>query len=136
MRVISYKRSEFLMPWKWHKRNPLERFILDIPYALYFSIVPSRDAINEVLKRGKAGGGMGGGVTWRPMEVTAEEYDAILQAWRDFDLRKVLRIKKQDIPDLGFVFDEEIMAIPRHLAYLKRSREKYQDRFRKKVHLS
>jgi len=29
------------------------------------------------------------------------------------------------IPEGGFVFDDEILAIPHHLDYLRRSREKY-----------
>ena len=29
------------MPWKWRKKNPVYRFILDIHYALYFSIFPA-----------------------------------------------------------------------------------------------
>jgi len=127
MRVIRYKRSEFLMPWKWRKKNPLHRFILEIPYALYFSIVPGREALNEVLRKGSAGGGMGTGLQWEPFELTEQEYEEVADAWKTFDLRTVFGFKSKI--DLSFVFDEEILAIPRHLDYLKRSREKYQKRF-------
>ena len=41
LRIVRYKQSEYLMPWKWRKKNPVYRFILDIPYALYFSIFPA-----------------------------------------------------------------------------------------------
>ena len=41
MRIGRYKQSEYLMPWKWRKKNPVYRFILDIHYALYFSIFPA-----------------------------------------------------------------------------------------------
>ncbi len=121
------------MPWKWPKKNPLYRFVLDIPYALYFSVVPSREALNEVLVAGKAGGGMGSGLIWQPFQIDPDEYEAILSEWRGFDLRKVLRIKERDIPNLGFIFDEEIMAIPHHLDYLRRSRAKYGSHFSKRV---
>ena len=129
MRIIRYKQSEYLMPWKWRKKNPLHRFILDIPYALYFSIVPGREALNEALRIGSSGGGMGAGMYWEPFEVTDDEYKEITNIWRTFDLRKVLKIRIEDIPDLSFVFDDEILAIPHHLDYLKRSSDKYHARF-------
>lgn len=131
MRIIRYKQSEYLMPWKWRKKKPLHRFILDIPYALYYSVVPGRDALNEVLRRGSAGGGMGTGLYWDAFEISEEDYREVVDAWRSFDLRSVLLFKPEDIPDLSFVFDEEIMAIPCHLDYLRRSREKHERRFRK-----
>ena len=117
------------MPWKWRKKNPLPRFILDIPYALYFSVVPSREALNEVLVKGSAGGGMGTGLIWDPFEIEPDEYKAILCEWEKTDLHKILKIKKRDMADLNFIFDEEIMAILHHPAYLMRSRQKYQSKF-------
>jgi hypothetical protein len=74
MKTIKYKQTEWLMPRKWPKKQPLYRFILDIPYALYFSVVPSREALNEVLRVGHAGGGMGTGLIWQPFEITPDEY--------------------------------------------------------------
>lgn len=129
MNIIRYKQSEYLLPWKWRKKNPVSRFILDIPYALYFSIVPGREALNEVLRSGSAGGGMGTGLYWEPFETTEQEYKEITDIWRTIDLREVLNIPAEKAPDLSFVFDDEILAIPRHLDYLKRSREKYEARF-------
>jgi len=117
------------MPWKWRKKNPVHRFILDIPYGLYFSIVPGREALNELLRRGSAGGGMGRGLSWDPFETTWDEYDEITALWRTFDLRKVLKCRASDIPDLRFIFDDEILAIPCHIDYLNRSREKYETLF-------
>jgi hypothetical protein len=133
MKIIKYKQTEWLMPWKWPKKNPLYRFILDIPYALYFSVVPSREALNEVLRVGQAGGGMGEGLVWQPFEITPDEYEAVLNAWREFDLRKVIGAKKSEIPDLAFIFDDEIMAIPHHLDYVRRSSAKYESHFFKKA---
>jgi hypothetical protein len=117
------------MPWKRRKENPVFRFILDIPYALYFSIVPGREALNEVLRSGAAGGGMGTGLYWEPFEISEEEYKAITETWKTFDLRKVLKFRIEDFPDLSFVFDDEILAIPHHLDYVKRSSEKYGTQF-------
>lgn len=129
MRTISYRQSAYLVPWKWRKRQALARFILEIPYALYFSVVPGREALNQVLLKGSAGGGMGTGLYWEPLTLSQDEYDEVLAFWRTFDLRTVLRVRPEDIPDLRFVFDEEVMSIPVHLQYLRRSREKYSERF-------
>ena len=129
MRIIRYKQSEYLMPWRWRKKNPLYRFILDIPYALYHSIVPGRDTLNELLRTGRAGGGMSYGLYWDSFEITEEEYRDITEIWRTFDIRKLRNLRVQDIPDLTFVFDDEILAIPHHLDYIRRSREKYEARF-------
>ena len=129
MRIVRYKQSEYLMPWNWRKKSPLYRFILDIPDALYFSIVPGRNALNEVLRSGEAGGGMGTGLYWDPFEVSEEEYKEVAEHWRTFDLRKVWKFRVEDIPELNFVFDEEILIIPHHLDYLRASRAKYYARF-------
>lgn len=136
MRIIRYKQSEFLMPWKWRKKNPVHRFILEIPYGLYFSVVPGREALNEVLRSGSAGGGMGSGLSWDPFETTRDEYDEITEIWRTFDLRRVLKYHAEDVPNLRFIFDDEILAIPHHLDYLGRSRVKYEARFLKQKSLA
>lgn len=131
MRTIQYKSTLYLVPWKFRHNEEIHRFILDIPYALYYSVVLSRDALNEVLRRGSAGGGQGDGLIWNGFEVDQAEYEEILCRWKTTDLRSVLKFKKSDIPDLSFIYDEEIMAIPQHLLYLRRSREKYATHFRK-----
>ncbi|MHB1157394.1 MAG: hypothetical protein ACYC26_11230 [Phycisphaerales bacterium] len=128
MRIIRYKQTEWLMPWKWRKKNPLHLFILDIPYAIYHGVAPSREALNEILARGAVGGGMGTGLIWEPLELAADEYEEVLSAWKELeqlDHRKVLKIRKHLYPYLNFVFDPEIMAISGHSDYIKRSREKY-----------
>ena len=59
--LIKYKQTEYLSFWNWHKKNPIFRFVLDIPYCLYFSmapskfalIVPSRDALNVEVQGGR-----------------------------------------------------------------------------------
>lgn len=117
------------MPWKWRKKRPAYRFILDIPYGLYFSVVPGFEALNDLLRKGAVGGGMGTGLYWEPFEIGEEEYIEVQDAWKAFDLRKILKFRVEDVPDLSFVFDDEIMAIPNHLDYLCGSREKYERRY-------
>jgi hypothetical protein len=131
VRKIQYKKTIWLIPWKFRRQEEIHRFILDIPYGLYWSVVPSRAVLNELVRRGSAGGGMGDGLIWDSFEVGQAEYEEILQNWKTSDLTRIRRLKRDDVPDLSFIFDEEIMAIPGHLDYLRRSREKYEHRFRK-----
>jgi hypothetical protein len=129
MRVVRYKQSEFLQPWKWRRKKPLHLFIFEIPYALYFSIVPGREALNDVLRQGSGGGGMGTGVYWEPLELSDSEYTEVTEAWLSVDLRKILGFRKKHRINLDFIFDDEILTIRQHLQYLERSREKYEDHF-------
>jgi hypothetical protein len=133
MSLIKYKQTEYLSFWNWKKKNPIFRFILDIPYGLYLSMAPSktslivisRDALNEVLTRGSAGGGQGSGLIWEPFEISIDQYEDVLLSWKDFDLYSIKIYKKKYFPNLSFIFDPEIMAITNHLDYLGASREKY-----------
>jgi hypothetical protein len=127
--TIRYRKTEYLIPWRFRKVKPVDLFILDIPYGLYFSVVPGLQAINELLQVGTAGGGMGTGVTWEPFTITHEQYDEICDRWRNFDLRSLLKIPASVMPDLSFVFDPDIMSIPTHHGYLKAASAKYATRY-------
>ena len=69
------------------------------------------EALNELLRVGKAGGGMGTGVAWEPFTVTKTQYDAVTELWRDFDLRSVLKFPESVMPDLTFVFDGDFRGL-------------------------
>ena len=124
-RCVNYRKTEFLVPWTHRRRADLHLFILAIPYGLYDAIVPSRDALNEVLSKGRAGGGMGTGLIWEPFSLTDAEYTDVIDQWRALDWRTTPRFRRRMIPEGGFIFDDEILAIPYHLDYLRRSRAKY-----------
>jgi hypothetical protein len=129
MRFIRYKQTEWLIPWKFRRKKELHLFIVDIPYCLYWSVVPSRSALNEVLRRGHAGGGMGEGRIWDGFEVDEVEYNEVLLHWKTTDIRKILGVGRNRLTDMSFIYDDEIMKIPDHLDYLKKSREKYESHF-------
>lgn len=130
MRVITYTiQKGYIWSLKRHKKALLHEFILHIPYALYFTVAPSREALNEFLQKGLSGGGQSATFSWEPFEVSREEYDEILTAWKETNLRLILKYKIEDIPDLSLVLDDKIMSIERHADYLKKSREKYQSHF-------
>ncbi|MCX7010572.1 MAG: hypothetical protein NTY53_25565 [Kiritimatiellaeota bacterium] len=121
MRVVQYTQSEFLFPWRLRRRAELPVFILLIPYAVVRGVIPSRAALNEMLRTGCAGGGMGTGVYWQPLELSAEEYDAIVAEWKTRNAQHLLYPSGAG----DFVEDVEILALEKHLEYLKRSKEKY-----------
>jgi len=121
MRAINYTRSEFLLPWRLRRQSELHRFILAIPYALYRGVIPSLAVINEVLRSGKAGGGMGTGFYWQPFEISAEEYRAIISSWRAMNPQQSLYPRGAS----AFVEDPAILAIETHLEYLAYSRDQY-----------
>lgn len=129
MRTIKYWATKWLVPWQSQRKNEVWRFILDIPHCLYWSVVPSRQALNEVLRRGHAGGGMSDGLIWESFEVDETEYQEILHQWKTTDLRNILGFNPDSVPDLSFIYDEEIMKIAGQLDYLRKSREKYGDYF-------
>ena len=111
MKTISYKQSEFLMPWKWRKKDLLPDFILKIPYCIFMNFIPSKKALNEVLDSGSAGGGMGTGFYWEPFTLSEQEYQEVIKFWQS---------KKEQ-----FILDHEIMEKEKHLDYLGLSSKKY-----------
>ena len=121
MRIVDYTQSEFLLPWRLRRKAELHRFILAIPYALYRGVIPSLAVLNEVLRAGKAGGGMGTGLYWQPFEISADEYTAIIAAWKAMNPQESLYPRGA----AEFIEDPDILAIDSHLEYLSRSREKY-----------
>jgi hypothetical protein len=121
MHVINYTRSEFLLPWRLRRQAALHRFILAIPYALYRGVIPSLSVINETLRAGKAGGGMGTGLYWQPFEISAEEYRAVIAAWRAMNPQQALYPRGAS----AFIEDPDILTIETQQEYLFRSRVKY-----------
>src|SRR6185437_6524952 len=88
MRSVKYKRHEFHEKYPSNRNEELHRFLLDIPYLMYHGVVPSRDAINEVLRRGGGDGGMSPGASWEPFELTEDDYWEIVERWDQMDIAK------------------------------------------------
>ena len=126
MRSVKYKRHEFHQKHPSNKNEELHRFLLDIPYLLYFGVVPSREAINEVLREGGGDGGMSPGASWQPFELSEDEYWEIIERWDRMDISKERNDDHFRYDPKIFVKDYEIMNILRHGLYLSRSRKKYE----------
>jgi len=129
MRSVKYKRHEFHQKYPSSKNEELHRFLLDIPYLMYYGVVPSREAINEVLRTGGGDGGMSPGASWEPFELTEDDYWEVVERWDQMDIAKEREDDHFRYNPKNFVQDFEIMNISKHLAYLKRSREKYESHY-------
>src|SRR4051794_12514481 len=108
MRWIKYKRHE-------PRHNPrnrneeLHRFLLDVPYLLYFGVVPSRAAINEFLQLGGGDAGMSPSASWEPFEITEDEYWEILELWHRMETAKEIEDDHFRYDPKMFIQDFEIM---------------------------
>ena len=128
LKSIKFKKKQWLTFW-WSHRMPLLHFIFQIPYGLYFSVIPSLSVLNQILALGKGGGGMGISLNWEPFHLSDQEYRELVAEVKETNLRSILKIKKDDVPDLSAIFDEQILSLDDHQEYLKKSREKYEDLF-------
>ena len=78
MREIKYLRHEF--HHKAEKRlEPLQYFVLDIPYLFITGVIPPLTVLNGVLGRGGSDGGMGPGASWEPFTLTETEYTELVE---------------------------------------------------------
>ena len=126
MRSVKYRRHEFHDNQPWHRKEELHRFLLDIPYLLYFGVIPSRAAMNEVLRAGGGDGGMSPGASWEPFELTEDEYWEAIERWDQMDIAKEKDDDHFRYDPKVFVQEGEIMNIGSHGDYLSRSRKKYE----------
>ena len=126
MRSVKYKRHEFRERYPSNRNEELHRFLLDLPYLMYFGVVPSLAVINEFLKSGGGDGGMSPGASWEPFEITEDEYWEIVERWDHMDITKERADDHFRHDPKVFVQDHEITSIPRHGDYLRRSRKKYE----------
>jgi len=127
MRWIKYKRHELHQGKPEERKEILHRFLLDIPYLLYFGVIPSRPAINEVLLSGGGDGGMSPGSSWDPFEISVEEYEEVVKAWKQMDINKEFKEGQfRYNPDM-FIEDDEILKHWKHMSYLVASRKKYEE---------
>ena len=86
MREITYKMHFPYAP-AVKKRAILAHFLLDVPYLISRSgIIPEFPALNERLLTGGNSGGMSHGITWRPFQITHEEYDDIVSYFLNVDV--------------------------------------------------
>jgi hypothetical protein len=127
MKKIKYIRHEFHLPPE-NREAYLYHFIIDIPYLLYFGVIPSIDVINEVLITG-GDSGMSPGTEWEPFQINNNDYKKIKEYWKKMDINNELKNKNMRYNPIKFIEDEEILEIKNHLSYLEKSRKKYEKEY-------
>lgn len=125
MRHVNYKRHEPFRKFPEHRNELLAYFLLDVPYLLYFGVIPSREAINQVLATGGGGGGMSPGASWLPFEISDEEYWEVVEFWGQMEIQEKRDDDRFRYDPRAFFQDWDVMRETDHLAYLRRSRDKY-----------
>jgi len=81
LRRVSYVRHEFHGEPKV-LTNSLLAFIYDFPYFGACGVFPPFHLLNQVLAHGGGDGGMSPGASWRPFELSRQEYDDLVAAVR------------------------------------------------------
>ena len=84
MREVSFKNLPALGPGDAPSESALlAEFLLTTPVFAHalrsFGVVPPIHILNEVLSSGSYDAGMSGGASWEPFEVSAEEYEELVE---------------------------------------------------------
>ena len=88
MREIAYVRHDFHHPDE-ARHAPLPVFLLDVPYALAFGVIPPPHLLNQLLASGGGDAGMSPGTSWVPFSLDEAEYADLVRALLGLDLRGV-----------------------------------------------
>ncbi len=60
-------------------QGDIKDLVLAIPYLLHSKIVPPRSVLNEIFGKGIYDAGMSGGCSWKPFEISQEEYNELVE---------------------------------------------------------
>jgi hypothetical protein len=122
---IKYEQHEFTWPHPIKREATLAEFILDIPFILFNGVIPPLHLLNEILSSGDASGGMSPGTSWKPFEISKEEYNELVAELLALDLDA---LKKEDrirfIPE-KIIADESLHDSPVFFLWLQRVKKKY-----------
>ena len=81
LREVRYERYEYQRPEKHSQHTgTLLIFVYDIPHFAACGVFPPLHIANQILIRGKAGGGMSSGTLWEPFAISEEEYRLLAEA--------------------------------------------------------
>lgn len=127
MQRIKYNRHEFHQNKPEKREEILPAFLLDIPYLLYYGVIPSRSVINSVLLNGGGDGGMGPGTSWEPFEISEEEYEEVIKEWKKMDIKIEFLKGRFRYNPVMFIEDDDILKHWKHMNYLTASRKKYEE---------
>lgn len=125
MRVVNYKTH-----WSYRGRSVkrqavLSQFVFDILNLMNTTgVIPPLVVLNSVLETGGSSGGMSPGTTWKPFEITEEEYKELVKELLEVDLSSI-RANHPYIYFNRIIVDEELNQYTDHISWLKESHSKY-----------
>ena len=88
MKTIEYERFEFHGDPE-RRSAELSVFVYDIPHFGACGVFPPLHIANEIFSSGGFEGGMGPGATWRPFEISRDEYEQLVQVIRVADPKRL-----------------------------------------------
>jgi hypothetical protein len=82
MRILEYDVLPPVGAGKLRTSGSLKDLVLAIPYLVQSSLIPPLAVLNAVFTAGVADAGMSGGCRWQPFEISKDEYDELIRAFR------------------------------------------------------
>lgn len=126
LRMIEYTRHEFHGEPQECKAS-LVNFVYDIPYFSACGIFPPFHIINQIFDSGGGQGGMGSGAIWKPFKIEKEEYDGLVKAIKDSDIKEIE--KKSRYARVPMKFDSSYDHIADRIQWVSEVCKKYRDTY-------
>lgn len=90
LREVQYERYEYNREEKHSQHTgTLLTFVYDIPHFAACGVFPPLHIANQILIRGKAGGGMTSGTQWEPFAISEEEYLQLSEAVQNTPISEI-----------------------------------------------
>lgn len=124
MKDVQYKKHWSYSGSAVKSRSPLADFVLDVMYLMGRGVIPPLHVLNEVLRQGGDNGGMGPGTSWKPFEVTEEEYNEMVSVLLTMDVQEARKRHPYLFSD-QIVEDEELGKCLNHITWLGEVAKKY-----------
>ena len=114
MRTVSY-RTYWGLGGGTRKKGFLYELLIDTPYTFRRynfkdlddrALIPSFEVIKESLEEGGGDGGMSPGATWKPITITKEEYDEIVEVLMQLNTKEAK--EKHPYCPGRFILDEDL----------------------------
>lgn len=124
LRVVRYKRHEFLrLPRRI--QGTLLTFVYDIPYFPPCGVFPPLHILNQELRSGGDSGGMSPGASWKPFEISQQEYVALCDAIRNTPVAEIA--PQARYAELQFRFDSSFDHVQDAQEWMRLACEKHRE---------
>jgi hypothetical protein len=126
MKTVEYVRHEYHGDPE-RRSAELPVLVYDIPYFGACGIFPPHHILNEFLLTGGGDGGMSPGASWKPFELSREEYDELVQAVKLLDPQSLGERARYTL--VKFDFDSSFDHIDKWEHWVEAVCQKHRDSF-------